>query len=215
MTVGDTLSITPENILSNTATLMFQRSGAENENVITLSFTSVSGIAKVSTAPLNDLSAFAGLPGAARTAVQSGFAPILGATPVTFTADLALTAGTNYFGNGSDLLVLQSIGTNWNLRSFSYIATNHQVSVAGVTNLSAFVVAQFAPPTLTLNATGASRNISFAPLAGLVHTLERSTNLVHWTPLNSFTASDASPVALVDSAAPVNKAFYRVKVNRP
>jgi hypothetical protein len=215
MIVGDTLSVTPGNILSNTATLFFQKPGAEYENVVTLAFADLSAIAQVATAPLDDLSGFAGLPGIVRTAVQLGIAPILGATPVTFSTDLALGVGTNYSGTGGDLLVLQSSGTNWNALPFTYHATNHQVRVTGVTNLSAFVVAQFLAPSLQLNAIGASRNIAFTPIATLTHTLERSTNLIHWSALNSFTASNALPVVLTDPAAPAAQAFYRVRLNKP
>ncbi len=215
MVVGDTLSIAPGNILSNTATLLFQQPEAVGENVVTLAFASVSDVARVSTAPLTNWNAFATLPGTSRTAVQLSLAPILGATPVTFTADLALTAGTNYSGNGSDLLVFQSSGTNWTARPFTYYATNQQVRVAGVTNLSAFVVVQFTAPTLQLAASGANYHVGFFPVASLTHTLERSTNLMHWSALGSFTASNSSPVVLADDAAPAGKAFYRVRLNQP
>ena len=215
MIIGDALSIAPENILSNTATLCFQKTGAENENVATLAFTAVSDRAQVSTAPLNDLNAFAPLPGVARTAVQLNLVPILGAIPVTFTTDLTLTAGTNYPGNGSDLLLLQSSGTNWNALSFTYQLTNHQVRVSGVTNLSAFVVVQFTAPTLQIAATGSGYDLAFTPIVSLTHTLERSTNLVHWSALNSFTATNALPVVIADSTPPPEEAFYRLRLNQP
>lgn len=215
MVVGDTLSVTPENILSNTAALLFQQPGTVSENVVTLAFTSVSDLARVSTAPLTNWSAFAALPGTSRTAVQLSLAPILGTTPATFTADLALATGTNYSGNGSDLLVFQSSGTNWSALPFTYHATNQQVRVAGVTNLSAFVVVQYTAPTLQLTANGANYNVGFVPVASLTHTLERSTNLIHWSALGAFTASNSLPVVLTDNAAPADKAFYRVKLNQP
>jgi hypothetical protein len=215
MIVGDALSITPQNILSNTATLFFQRSGAENENLVTLAFTDISDIGQVSTASLTNWNTFAALPGTARTAVQLSLAPILGTTPVTFAADLALTTGTNYSGSGSDLLVFQSTATNWTALPFTYHATNHQVRVAGVTNLSAFVVVQFTAPTLQLTANGATYNVGFVPVASLTHTLERSTNLTHWSALSSFTSSNSLPVVLADNTAPEGKAFYRVRLNQP
>lgn len=215
MVVGDSLSLTPENILSNTATLFFQKSGAEYENVVTIAFAAVSDLAQIFTAPLNDLSGFAPLPGVARTAVELGIAPILGATPVTFTADLSLSAGTNYSGLGSDLLVFQSSGTNWSALPFTYHATNHQVRVTSITNLFTFVVVQFTAPTLQLTASGANYHVSFTPVASLMHTLERSTNLIHWAALSSVTASNALPVVLTGTAAPAEKAFYRVKLSQP
>jgi hypothetical protein len=195
--------------------LFFQKPGAENENVVTLTFTEVGGVAQVTTSTLTNLAGFAPLPGVARIAVELGIAPILGTTPVTFTADLALSAGTNHSGNGRDLLVLQSSGTNWTALPFTYHATNQQVHVVGITNLSAFIVAQFAAPILQLTANGANYDISFMPVISLTHTLERSTNLIHWSMLGSFTASNALPVVLTDNTAPAVKAFYRVRLNQP
>jgi hypothetical protein len=215
MAIGDSLSLTPENILSNTATLYFQKPDAIHENVVTLAFTEVSAVAKVSTSPLTNWNDFAVLPGLARTAVQISLEPILGNTPVTFTADLALAVGTNYSGIGGDLIVLQCSGTNWTALPFTYHATNQHVRVAGITNLSAFVVVQFPAPSLQLNASGANYQINFAPVAGLIHTLERSTNLIHWSALGSFTASNSLPVVLTDPAASADKAFYRVRLNQP
>jgi hypothetical protein len=215
MRVGDTLSIAPENILSNTAALFFQNPGTENETAVTLAFTAVSDVAQVSTALLTNLSAFATLPAAPRAAVQLKLSPLLGPTPPTFTANLALSAGTNYSGNGDDLLVLQSAGTNWTTLPFVYHGTNHQVHVTGITNLSAFAIVQFTLPTLQLTIGGAVRNISFTPVPTLTHTLERSTNFVHWTMLTSFTASNTLPVTLPDAALPLDKAFYRVRLNQP
>jgi hypothetical protein len=215
MVVGDVLSLTPENILSNTATMFFQKPGAAHENVATLTFTDVSTVAKISTAPVTNLNDFAVLPGLVHTAVQLSLEPMLGDAPATYTADLALGVGVNYSGNGNDLLVLQSSGTNWAERPFTYHASQQQVQIAGVTNLSAFVVAQFTAPTLHLTAGDANCEISFTPVATLRHTLERSTNLIHWSALGSFTASNSLPVMHTDQTAPAERAFYRVRLQQP
>jgi hypothetical protein len=215
MIVGDVLSLTPENILSNTAALFFQQPGALHENVVTLAFTEVSVVANVSTAPLTNWNEFAALPGLVHTAVQLSIDPILGDTPVPFTADLALGVGANYSGNGDDLLVLQSSGSNWTALPFTYHAAQHQVQVVGITNFSAFVVEQFTAPTLQLTTSNANCEISFTPVATLRHTLERSTNLIHWSALGSFTASNALPVLHQDSAAPADRAFYRLRLQQP
>lgn len=215
MVMGDFLAITPENILSNTATLLFQKPGALHENVVTLAFTEISTVAQVATALVTNWNEFAALPGLVRTAVQLNLEPILGATPVTFATDLALGVGPNYSGTGGDLLVLQSSGTNWNPLPFTYHAPSHQVQITGVTNLSAFVVVQFTAPTLHLTASAANCEISFTPVLSLLHTLERSTNLIHWSALGSFTASNALPVLHTDQTAPADRAFYRVKLSLP
>jgi hypothetical protein len=215
MVVGDALSLTPENILSNTATLFFQSPGVLHENVVTLAFSEVSAVAKVSTTPVTNWNEFAALPGLVRTAVQLSIESILSDAPATFAADLALSVGSNYSGSGGDLLVLQSSGTNWTARPFTYHATQQQVQVSGVTNLSAFVVAQFTAPTLYLTTGASNCEISFTPVLSLMHTLERSTNLIHWTALGSFTASNALPVLHQDSTAPMERAFYRVRLQQP
>jgi hypothetical protein len=215
MVIGDSLALAPENILSITATLFFQQPGALHENGVALTFTEASAVANVSTASLTNWNDFAALPGPVRTAVQLSIDPIFGDTPVAFNADLALGVGPNYAGSGSDLLVLQSSGTNWTVRTFTYHATQQQVQITGVTNLSAFVVAQFTAPTLQLTASDANCEISFTPVVGLLHTLERSTNLIHWSALGSFTASNALPVWHQDSAAPMERAFYRVRLQQP
>ena len=215
MSVGDTLSVTPENLLSNTATLFFQQPGAPDENEITLAFTALDAVAQVSTAGLTNLAAFAALPGTPSTAVQMNLSPILGTAAVNFSANLALSAGANYSGNGGDLLVLQSSGTNWTLLPFTFQAANRQARVTGITNLSAFVVAQFAAPALRLNVADGNCNLSFAPVAGLAHTLERSTNLINWTTLNSFTASNALVVTITNRTSAGAEAFYRVRLDQP
>lgn len=215
MVLGDTLTITPENILSNTATLCFRTPGVTDAAAVTLVFNEISGLAQVSTAPLTNWSAFAPLPGTPRHAGQLSLASLLEPAPVTFIADLALSTGTNYTGNGSDLLVFQSTGTNWTPRPFSYHATNQQVRLAGVTNLSAFVVVQFPAPTLQLAVNGANCHVSFVPVASLTHTFERSTNLTHWTSVSAFTASNSLPVVFTDNAAPAGRAFYRVRLYQP
>jgi hypothetical protein len=215
MVIGDTLSLTPENIWSNTATLFFQKPGALHENIVTLAFTEVSDLAQITTAPLTNWNDFVALPGLVRTATQLSLEPILGDTPVTFTADLALGLGPNYAGSGGDLLVLQSSGTNWHPLPFTYHASNQQVCIGSVTNLSAFVVAQITAPKLHLTANSANCEINFTPAVGLLHTLERSTNLIHWSALGAFTASNSMPVMHTDQTAPVERAFYRVRLNLP
>ncbi len=215
MVLGDVLTVTPENILSNTAALFFQKPDAPDENAAMLTFTEVSDIAIVSTKPLNELSSFAPLSGIPLATVELEIAPVLGQTAITFVADLAMNVGTGYSGAGDDLLVFQADGTNWTALPFSYKAANRQVLVPGVTNLSAFAVIQLAAPALQLETNGANYEISFMPLPGFVHTLERSTNLIHWTEIDSITANSPEPVVIMDTTAPAERAFYRLKLSQP
>lgn len=215
MAVGDALTVTPENILSNTASLYFQKSGASDSNEITLTFTSLDGIAQVATSSFTNFAAQSPLPGTVLTAVQLNLAPLLAANPPGFSADLKLSTGAGYSGNGSDLLLLQAVGTNWSALSFSFLAASRQVQAIGLTNLSVLAVVQIAAPPLSLKIEAASRQLAFTPLPELVHVLECSTNLMHWTAFNTFTASNTLPVVIIDSAPITGQAFYRLKVQRP
>jgi hypothetical protein len=213
MTIGDTLSITPDNITNNTAKLFFQKPGAESETLMSLNFASVSDIAQVNAARLDDAAALAALPGTIMNAVQPTVSPILGTTPVTFQADVTLSPGANYTGDGHDLHVYAWTGTNWNLVPFSL--TNSMVFLPGRTNLPALAVVQFKAPSL---ATATSTNgfaVHFTPQANTLQTLERSTNLITWTPIVTVTPTNSLPMSLEDTNAPADKAYYRMRVTIP
>jgi hypothetical protein len=132
---------------------------------------------------------------------------------VAFLADVGLSVGDNYTGNGGDLRVLQWNGTSWSSPAFSFNAANNEVWVAGLTNLSAFVVARLSAPPLSIQTGAHGFNLQFTPFANLSYTLQRSTNLVTWTPLTTVTPSSEQPLTLQDPAPPANQAFYRLLVN--
>jgi hypothetical protein len=69
------------------------------------------------------------------------------------------------------------------------------------------------PVTLTLS--GGTLNGSFTGTANATYTVERSTDLVTWTPLPDVTASGTGAVQFSDPAPPAGKAFYRVDFNAP
>ncbi|MES1180334.1 MAG: hypothetical protein ABUL66_00565, partial [Verrucomicrobiota bacterium] len=215
MTIGDTLSVSPANVTNATAQLFFQKPGAENENVLALNFTNISDIAQVTTAWLADPTALAAIPGTSLNAVSATLAPILGTNTVTFQADVALSTGANYTGNGGDLRVFQWNGTNWLSQPFAFDSANHAAIISSVTNLSAFVISQIASPQLNIQSGADGFTFQFTPVPNCEQILERSTDLVTWTPVTTFTPTNAAPVALTDSNAPADKAFYRVRVNVP
>ncbi len=216
MTIGDTLSIAPANI-TNTFKLCFQKPGAENQTALSLNFSSVSDIAQVTTAQLDDTLALAALPGTSLTAVQVGVAPILGSNTIVFQADVALSVGANYSGNGHDLRVFAWTGTNWNSQAFTF--TNNSAVLAGLTNAQPLAIVQFAAPPLAapiapqLGTNGFV--FQFTPVPNCSQTLERSTNLVDWTPVVTFTPTNALPMTLQDNNAPAGKAFYRMRLDIP
>lgn len=215
MTLGDSLSITPDNLTNNTAQLFFQKPGAENQNVLSLNFTAISDAAQVTALRLDDTAALGKIPGSPVNPVQLDLAPILGATPVPFQAALSLAANTNYSGNGSDLRAFRWDGTNWNSLAFAYDSTARAAVVAGVTNFSAYVLAQFTAPNLAMHASGGGFSFQLTPVPNCVQALERSTNLVNWTVVTIITPTNAQPITLQDNAAPADNAFYRLRLTIP
>jgi hypothetical protein len=209
---GDALSITPGNISSGITNLDFQKPDNTCETLISVNFASVSESAQVSTVALSDFSPFAPVPGCVSSACQITVTPVSGTTPVTFAASVALRAGDNYTGNGGDLRVLQWNGACWNLLPFTYNAANNQVCVTGLTNLSAFVISQLSAQ-INIQACANEYNFRFVPFAGVSYTLQRSTDLVAWTPVSTITPASEQPVSLQDSAPPPNQAFYRLFMN--
>jgi hypothetical protein len=89
------------------------------------------------------------------------------------------------------------------------------VLLTGLTNVSAFVVSQFTPPGLAIQAVTNGAAFHFIPVPNCSETLERSTDLVTWTAVSSFTATNAQPYAWSDTNAPADKAFYRLVLNLP
>jgi hypothetical protein len=139
--------------------------------------------------------------------------PVAGTSAVSFLASVALHAGQNYSGNGGDLRLWQWAGTNWVSQPFAFNTNKNEVCVGGVTNFSAFVISQIVPPQLTIQSVSNGFALQFIPVANCAHTLERSSDLAAWVPVSTFTATNTQPITLHDTAAPADKAYYRVKLN--
>jgi hypothetical protein len=213
--VGDALSIAPDNIASGIANLDFQKPDDLSQTLISINFDSVSDIAKVSTIELSDFSSFAPVPGDVSNAYQITLQPMSGTNVVAFQADVGLRAGENYVGNGSDLHVFQWSGANWISRPFTFNSTNDETVVTGITNFSAFAVSQIVPPQLDIQPATNGFSFQFISVANCTNVLERSTNLVTWTPIATITPTNSQPITLEDTNAPAGKAFYRLQLNIP
>jgi len=87
---------------------------------------------------------------------------------------------------------------------------NTQVLVPGVTNFTAFTVSQIVPPNLSVQSVTNGFAFQFTPVANCPQVLERSTDLVNWTPLCTNTPVGTRPVTWQDTNAPAGQAFYRV-----
>ncbi|MGD0816051.1 MAG: hypothetical protein ABSA83_20865 [Verrucomicrobiota bacterium] len=209
---GDALSITPGNISSCITNLAFQKPDDTSRNLISVSFSSVSEAAKVSTVALSDFSPFAQVPGSVCSAYQITVTPMSGTTAVTFNANIALSAGDSYSGDGSDLRVLQWDGTGWNVHAFTFNASSNLACVTGLTNLSAFVVTRLSPQ-LSLHSGVGGFYIPLTPFANVTYMLQRSTDLVTWACVSTITPTSEQPVTLQDPNPMPSLAFYRVEVN--
>ncbi len=213
--VGDALSITPDNIVSGMTNLFFQKPADPSQNLISLNFDSVSDVAKVSTVSLSEFSSFAPVVGKVSSAYQITLKPVSGTNAINYVADIGLRAGDNYTGSGGDLRVYQWCGTNWASQPFSFNPSNNEVLVSGMTNFSAFVVSQIVLPQLSIQAITNGFAFQFMPVADCTNILERSSDLITWTPVSTFTPACAHPVLLQYTNAPNDKAFYRVRLNIP
>ncbi len=215
MVLGDSLTIAPDNLTNATATLRFQRPGSLLETALALDFTAVSEVARISTAPLPNPSALAPVSGQVLSAARLGLSPVLGGDVVAFQAGLRLSAGPGYAGNGSDLDLLLWQGSNWLRVAFAYESPSNTVATPGLTNLSSVALVQVLPPQLTISLSGNETEVRFTPVAGWLHTLERTTAFNGWSAVTSATPTNGQPVALSDPNPPADRAFYRVRLTRP
>lgn len=213
--VGDSLTVAPQNIDSNTASLFFQWPAAPTATQLRLDFVTLDAIALVTTTAITNLAAFPALPGTPLNAVETALTRLGGSGNVNYQANVVLSAGPTYTGDGSDLLALQLNGVSWIERPFAFDAASSHLTLSGITHLSAFVVAQLAAPTLKLHATPDNVSVEFVPVPGYIHATERSTNFVTWTTLHTFTATNSAPVIIPDNAPPPGQAFYRLRLTPP
>lgn len=215
ITVGDALSITPANLAAGITNLVFQNPADLNETLISLNFESASASARISTVSLHEFSAFAPVVGSVCSAYQIQARPLPGTSSVALQADLGLAVGRNYSGNGGDLRVYQWHGTNWAAQPFTFNPANAEVLVPGVTNFTAMVISQIVPPSLSARNSTNGFALQFTPVANCSHVLERSADLVNWSPLYTNTLTSAQPVTWYDPNPPATRAFYRVQLYVP
>jgi hypothetical protein len=211
--VGDALSIAPDNIAAGITNLFFQRPDDCDQNEIAIGFRYVNEDARISTVSLHDFTQFAPVEGTVSSAYQIQSRPVTGTGGVIFGASVGLRAGDNYTGKGNDLRVFQWSSTNWVLQPFTYDATNNEVTIASVTNFSAFVVSQIVPPSLGITTLTNGFAFQFAPVPNCPEMLQRTPDLETWTNLYLFTATNAQPIILQDTNAPAARAFYRIELN--
>jgi hypothetical protein len=218
--LGDSLTVGPGNLTNGTATLRFQRPIQPGQTAVALSFTNVSEAARVSTIPLAATSVLSTNFGRVLTASQLGLAPVLGSNAVSFSADLRVGAGSDYQGNGEDVVLLREVHGEWEEVASAFDTSTRSIAVAGVTNMFTLALVQMHPPLIRIAAEldgfgEPVMAVRFAALPGFTYTLERSGTLDFSNPENVAGISPlvAQEGTLFDGGLPAN-AFYRVRVNR-
>jgi len=212
--VGDALCIGPDNLASGITNLAFQQPDNPAMNQVSINFASLSDMAKISVVSLSEFSSFAPVMGNVSSACQIRSWPLTRTNAVSFRADLGFRTGNGYSGDGTDLRLYRWGGTNWTCVPFSFNVGDNELWTAGVTNFSAFVIAQIIPSLDMLWLTNGLA-VQINPVANCPHTLERSEDLVKWGAVWSFTATNAQPVLWLDATAPEDQAFYRVRAELP
>jgi len=211
--VGDTLTVAPENIGTNPISLFFQWPTAPATTQLRLDFQGINVIARVVTTPITNFTSLPTLPGTPVNAVEVEMSRLVGNGNLSFEADIALSVGTAYNEDGGDLCVLQRNGTNWTELPFTFDPSTSQVLLDDVGSFSVFVVTQLTAPPIQLLVAGGNVWIHYDPVAGQLHTLERSTNMTTWTAIDTFVATNSIPVNIPDSTPPQGQAFYRLKMD--
>jgi len=171
-TLNDELLIAPANLTNAAAALRFHQPGAVSNLAAMVTFTSLTDIAQVRASAVNNADDRAGLPAGVLGATRITVLPALGSNSVNFAASVALAAGADYVGNGSDLHLFQRLGTNWAPQSFSYASSNRTLTVNGLTNACTFAVVQTPVVPLAVTTTNGA-SLTFTPIAGWTHHLSR------------------------------------------
>lgn len=215
MMLGESLTVTPDNLTTGTATLFFQDPGNVANHAVQIHFHDVNQIALVTATPFQDSAALAALPNRLVESAAVTVAPMLGENPLKYVADLALHIGSRYAADGSDLDAYAWDGTNWTRLAFTYDPAARTVTLESVTRSIAFAVVQITAPALTINRDENGFAFTFTPMVGWTHTLERTTDFSTWSPLDTVTPDTAASITLRDDVPPADQAFYRLKLGRP
>ncbi len=145
MSVGEALSITPDNVAAGTS-LFFQSEADATRTAILADFTNVSDLAKLSTAALTDVDLLSAITdGTVLAAYELEVTKLIGAGGIAFAADLSLLPGLSYAGDGSDLSVLSWDGLAWQPLAFTFDAGSGLAQVEGWSDASGYLAISQVP----------------------------------------------------------------------
>jgi hypothetical protein len=213
--IGDSLTVVPQGISTNPVSLFFQWSTLPGITQLRLDVTELDAMARIATTPVDDLTSLPTLPGVPLNVIELTASRLIGAGNLSVVTDLALSTGPGYAGDGSDLVVLRPGGGGWTELPFTFEPENSGVLVENVTAFSTFVLAQLAAPPLQISRNEESIHLIYPPVVGNLHVLEKSTNLWTWFPIHALTASNTTPVEVVETMEPTVRALYRLRMEAP
>jgi hypothetical protein len=113
MCLGDSLSITPDNVSDGTS-LFFQNAQIATHTAVVAGFTAVSGLAKLNTDTVTNAAALAALPGGSLLATyELDVQQLIGDGEAAFVTEYQLSPGPTYTSNGTSLVLLNWNGSAW------------------------------------------------------------------------------------------------------
>lgn len=212
MALGDSLTIAPANVGTDAAKLVFLKNDVSGETAVTIEVKSVNAVARVSTAPLEDLPVLPSIPGEVMIAVDLAMAPITTAEPVLFEADVTFHCNSRYRGGGEDLVLLGWAGSSWVSMDFKFDASMNTVTLEGLKELTRYLLVQVRGPRIAVAREADRVVLGFPVMAGWFYVLERTTDLGEWEAVWSLRPTEAKLVMVEDLVVPGGLAFYRVRV---
>lgn len=213
--LGDSLLLVPENLAEGTLRLRFQRPEAVHEPALEIELRALDRPARVVTAPLSEAARPPALPGPVLAAAGLTVQPVLDEPAPKFAAEGRLHPRAGYAGDGSDLVVLQRLGTEWSPALFEFLPAERVVVLREVPAAAAWVVARLEAPRLEWIREPSGLAVQTTAVPGWRHVLERSDDCAQWTAVASAEPPGPGPVELRDPAPPAVQAFYRVRLERP
>lgn len=212
MVLGDSLTIAPANVGTDAAKLVFLKNDMSGDIAVTIEVKSVNAVARVSTAPLEDLPVLPAVAGEVLVAVDLAVAPIIATEPVLFEADVTFHCSSRYSGGGEDLVLLGWAGSSWVSMDFKFDASMKTATVEGLRELTRYLLVQVRGPRIAVAREADRVVLGFPVTAGWFHVLERAIDLKGWEVVWSVRPTEAKLVMVEDLVVPGGLAFYRVRV---
>jgi hypothetical protein len=135
--VGESLSITPDNVAAATK-LDFMNAQTTSHTAVVAEFTATSDLAKLTSGTVTDSAALAALPpGNLLASYELDVSPLIGAGAISIAANYELSPGPTYAGSGSSLSLLDWDGSTWQSVTHTFDSLTRRLIVDGWSDPSA------------------------------------------------------------------------------